>query len=644
MKETGRPFTLSWASALIGYGLFFAGIFLAGAANSNTMVVGYYAAVMVAIMAKFAMARTRLEKRRIEEEKELAAYRRSHGTGDLFGDADEAVRLAARASEQYLKFFVPVATVLLGTITLGVAFHTWRGWADQFAFPVAEQPLAMAAISLALCIAAVIAGSYFVGVSRESGCRWLRPAGSWMFFTGLLFLANSAVMACEHFERWPEVADIRVARVALAILAALGAELLLSVVIEFYRPRMPGEEERPLPESRLLALFTEPGGVARNIAASLDYQFGFRVSEARFYRFLERIMVPFLLLLAALLWGLTCLVVVQTDENGLRERFGKISPEPLLAGAYLKLPTPFERIHRFPVQRVQRIPIGYSDDVDDMMPDEHLGAISHEVIVWSRQHRREETKFIVASELAGEAVVGGDAQPGENAPVSVYSLSADVPLYFRVKDLYQYRYGHRDAALTLEQIASREIVHYLSAVDFFAILTGGREAGAAYLKNRIQGKADELGLGIEVVFVGLQGLHPPVEVGGKFDEVAAASEEREEIILWAEADHIQSFMAARGDQFRIISDAEAYRAQQMSEPIAIANRFAKQLLGYENCPQVFILYNLLDVLETEGAKARKYIVAAEGAQQVYILDLIERISSGLLDIPIGDGAAETNGN
>jgi len=642
MKETGRPFTLSWVIALIGYGLLFAAIYLAKSANSSTMVAGYFAAAMTIIMAKFAMGRTRLDSRRREEERELEAYRKSHGTTDLFGDADEAVRLAARASEQYVKYFVPVTTVLLGILLVAVSMNTWRGWSRLAVFPLAEKPLAMAAISLALCIVSTIASSYFVGVSRENGCRWLRPAGSWMFFTGLLFLANAAMLACEHFGRWTEVVDIRVARTALVILVILGFELIFSVVIEFYRPRMPGEAERPLPESRLLALFTEPGGVARNIAASLDYQFGFRVSEARFYRFLERIMVPLLILLVLLFWIQTCLVVVSTDENGLRETFGRISSQPLEAGAYLKLPTPFEKIHRFPVHRVQRIALGYSDEADEAIPDEHLGAISHEIIVWSRRHRLNETKYIVASKLASESVIGG-AETGDRAPVSVYSLSADVPLYFRVKDLFQYRYGHRDAAKTLELIASREIVHYLSAVDFFAILTGGRKEGAEFLQSRIQSKADELGLGIEVVFVGLQGLHPPVEVGGKFDEVAAASEEREEIILKAESYHIHTVMAAIGEQFRIVSAAEAYRTQQMSEPLAIANRFLKQLVGYESCPQVFILYNLLDVLETEGAQARKYIVAAESADQVYILDLTEKITSGLLDIPVG-GGGETNGN
>ena len=47
-------------------------------------------------------------------------------------------------------------------------------------------------------------------------------------------------------------------------------ELVVNFIIEFYRPRSLGES-RPVFESQLLSLFTEPGGVLRNIASALDY-------------------------------------------------------------------------------------------------------------------------------------------------------------------------------------------------------------------------------------------------------------------------------------------------------------------------------------------------------------------------------------
>jgi regulator of protease activity HflC (stomatin/prohibitin superfamily) len=274
--------------------------------------------------------------------------------------------------------------------------------------------------------------------------------------------------------------------------------------------------------------------------------------------------------------------------------------------------------------------LGYTDDAT--AKQEEVAPIRHDVIVWSRRHRQQETKFIVASKLAGDSKLEGDTTG--NAPVSVYSLSASVPVYFQVENLYDYKYRHLDARKILREFASREIVDYFSSVDFFALLTAGREEGARYLASRIQQQADEAQLGIKIVYVGLQGLHPPVEdgVGVKFDEVAASSEEREEIILKSQAYSTKTVIGAQGEQAVLVSTAEGYRQDKIQNSAAIAARFAKQLLGFRQSPQLFVLNNLLDVLENEGSGTRKFVVAANGGRQVFILDLLEKATSGLLNI------------
>jgi len=428
-------------------------------------------------------------------------------------------------------------------------------------------------------------------------------------------------------------------------MAVLGGELVLSFVIEFYRPRMPGEAERPLPESRLLALFTEPGGVARNVAASLDYQFGFKVSEVWFYRFLERTVAPFSVLLLAALWLQTCIVVVRTEENGIRERFGAVtSEEPLGPGLYLKLPAPFARIYTFAVDRVQEIPIGYepASAVDesnmDPLEEELQGDPEGKVIVWSKRHFKHETDFIVASSpTAVEEEQPIDEARGGGVPVTVSFMSASLPLYYKVKNLYDYRYRHADPGKTLEDLATREVVRYLAGVDFFTILTSGRAQGARLLAERIQMAADELRLGIEVVFVGLQGIHPPVYVGASFDEVVAASEEKHQRILEAETYAIKKEPQAEGEAVETISAAEAYREERIKVSAAEAARFRKQLLGYTASPRLFVLNTFLNVLEKEGSLLRKYVVATSRASEVFILNMEKKLRPDLLDLNLEAG-------
>ena len=305
-----RPRNLSWAIIVIGLLLSFIGTYILNSANCSAMIPGVIAAWTTVVLGVLALARTHFALRQSVEERAAKEYRRTHGNNELFDDADEAVRMATRANAQFVKYFVPFFTVALGVLMLFIGLSIWFRWGRMEAFAVAPAPLPMAILAVCCCIGTLIAGSFFVGASRNPGCRWLRPPGAWLFLTGFLYLLSSIALFLEYFQKALLTIDITMARVGMVVILILAVELVLSFVVEFYRPRMPGEAERPLPESRVLALFTEPGGVARNVASSLDYQFGFQVSEAWFYRFLARTVVPLFMVMMLALWLQTCLVVI----------------------------------------------------------------------------------------------------------------------------------------------------------------------------------------------------------------------------------------------------------------------------------------------------------------------------------------------
>ena len=85
------------------------------------------------------------------------------------------------------------------------------------------------------------------------------------------------------------------------------------------------------------------------------------------------------------------------------------------------------------------------------------------------------------------------------------------------------------------QISTREVVRYLVGVDVNEIMSTTRFAAAEELKKRIQARADELKLGVHILFVGLQDVHPPVEVGEAYERVVGAKQKREADILKAKS-------------------------------------------------------------------------------------------------------------
>ncbi len=631
-----RPRNLSWAIIIIGLLLSFIGTYILNSANCSAMVPGVMAAWATVLLGVLALARTHFSFRQAAEERAAREYQRTHGNTELFDDADEAVRMATRANIQFVKYFVPFFTVAIGLLMLFIGLSIWTRWGRMEAFAVAPGPLPLAILAVCCCIGTLIAGSFFVGASRNSGCRWLRPSGAWLFLTGFLYLLSGIALFLEYFQKALLTIDITMARVGMVVILILAAELLLSFVVEFYRPRMPGEEERPLPESRFLALFTEPGGVARNVAASLDYQFGFQVSEAWFYRFLERTVVPLFVVMLLAFWLQTCLVVVEIEYNGIREVFGKVvAQEPLTPGLYFKWPSPFERIYTFPVEHVQGITIGGQHEFKGQKKEE---SFDEQVILWDiKKQHGEESNFIVADDdhdhdSAGETI--RDRRSEQLLSMGV--ISAHIPLYFKVCNLYDYAYRHENAVKTLKNVATRELIRYLSGANFSGILGDKRHEAGTMLNQRIQEASNAANLGIEVVFVSLAGLHPPAGVGASFDNVVASRE-----MQFAEILRSQTYASTLEPQTESIAitltdSAEAYKLERNRVAEAEGERFLSQLKGYEAAPELYALSTYLDVLINEGRHARKYILTGGMSQEVLILNLEKKLRSSLLDLNLGN--------
>ena len=70
----------------------------------------------------------------------------------------------------------------------------------------------------------------------------------------------------------------------------------------------------------------------------------------------------------------------------------------------------------------------------------------------------------------------------------------------------------RNPTRCCNMIANREVVRYLVSVDLDEIMSQGRSEAANILRERIQAEADKRALGANIIFVGLQDIHPPSNV------------------------------------------------------------------------------------------------------------------------------------
>src|SRR5581483_1586043 len=134
-------------------------------------------------------------------------------------------------------------------------------------------------------------------------------------------------------------ADFWIARGLCVLLGLMAVESLLNLLLEIYRPRIKGKVTRPLYESRVSGLFSQPESLFTTAAQTLDYQFGFKVSETWFFQACKKNLPVLLLAQFAVLLLSTSFFFVDAGEQAVLEHYGKASGV-YGPGAHLKMPWP----------------------------------------------------------------------------------------------------------------------------------------------------------------------------------------------------------------------------------------------------------------------------------------------------------------
>ncbi len=594
--------------------------------NSATAEVGaalFLVGFLVSLVSWFQM---RLEAREESERLELEALGRSRNDSALFTESAAETFPARRAREQFEKWLVPVFTFMLFVVQAAGAFYFYRQLTTGVEVVGSESatPLTLA-IAAALGFFLFLFGRYAARLAQLENSRLLRPSSSAVML-GALLAALAAVAAgldWAGFTKW----DHYLGWLLTGLLGLVALETLFSLVFEIYRPRSKGQAQRVLYESRILGLLGQSGGLFNTAAQALDYQFGFKVSDTWFYHYLEQTVSGFALFWLGILWLSSCLVVIEPQEQGLQERFGRPMDGPVLEpGLHFKAPWPMDTILTFKARAMQSFVVG-------VVPDDNLDR--ERVLVWTRAHYKEEMPMLVASR---EQETGGAG--GEQA-VPVNFITASIPVQFFVRDVKAWAYSHSEPGKLLERIATREVVRHFASVDMDKIMSFGRLEAAAELKVGIQKQADALKLGAEIVFVGLQDIHPPMgtkenQVASAYEQVIGAIAEKEAKILDAEGYRAGMLPNAAANATRKLNDAKVRSAKLNAEASGRSAQFGHQLVAFQAAPKVFMQRTYLDTLSKSLAPTRKLVIGPTNTADVFQFNLEDKLRSDVTDLYLED--------
>jgi len=570
------------------------------------------------LVAAASWFQTRLEENERLEKLEMDELARSRGSS-LFETRDAGSFPAQSSRLLFEKYFVPGVAILLFLIELGAVWLLWLPHGKA----AGEMKVDNLSFSLpSFCILALglfIFGRFSVTMARLGNLRLLRPSAS--FLLAGAYLCALAALGIGGAEIKLPKADFWVARSIGVLLGAMAVETLLTLLLEIYRPRVKGKIARPLYENRVVAIFAQPESLFTTAAQTLDYQFGFKVSETWFFLAMKQNLPVLLLAQFAVLILSTTVVFIDAGEQAVLEHSGK--PAGVLeAGVHFKMPWPIDRVYRYRTEQIQSFAIGFT-------PDETSEAAS--TVLWTVSHAKEEN-FLVANHA--QSGIPTDGTNAAAKPVGLITVS--IPVQYQITSLTNWVYQNSDPESLLKSLATREVVRYLAGSDLNDILSQGRLEAANTLREQIQQAIDQRHLGAHIVFVGLQDIHPPTasEVAATYEKVIGAQQTQLARILDAQSAAIRTNSLSEATAFNVTNVADAHRVQATSDALARAGLFTNQLPVFQAAPDVYRQRLFLQNFAEATHNARKYVLLATNTEKVVTFDLQDKIRDDLLNLSV----------
>jgi regulator of protease activity HflC (stomatin/prohibitin superfamily) len=418
-------------------------------------------------------------------------------------------------------------------------------------------------------------------------------------------------------------ADQYVAKGLCVLLGLMAVEMLITLLLEIYRPRVKGKISRPVYDSRFVGLLGQPESLFTTAAQTIDYQFGFNVSETWFFQLLKKNLLTLLLVQLAVLLVSTCFVFIDAGEQAVLERFGKpVAGGVLSPGAHLKLPWPVEKVYRYRTEQIQSFDVGYTPDPQSEMLN---------TVLWSTAHGKEENFLVANRETATIKTDDTDTNDTLKAP-PVSLITVSIPVQFQIHDVMAWAYNNADPTNLLEDLATRAVVHYLASEDLSDVMSSARLEAARLLRERIQSAADARQLGVKILFVGVQDMHPPTTVAGDYENVVGAEQTKLATILEARAEAIHTNAIAGALAYTLTNIAAATRQQLEVQAYARAALFTNQIPAFQAAPSVYQQRAYFQTFAAATATARKYLLLVTNTQDVVIFNFEDSIAQDMLNL------------
>jgi len=658
-RATGVSFLGMAIQAIVAAALV---VYAAVARDFSAMTVGLFATVGILAWLALGIVFDQARRERIEAI-EVETLGQDGAASSVFESSGDEFKVAARRLRAMYRIFFPVVSVVIGGALIAIGWVRYGGGLalrEDYTAPVMRGWAI--GVEIGVAVAMFLLARYAGGMARQSVWANLRAGGA--MAAGVSLMCIVLVVAHIIDIVGPD-GPLRYLRFILPlVLIVLGIEVFLNFVLEVYRPRKAGDIPNPAFNSRLLGFFAAPEAVAKSINEAINYQLGYDVSSTWLYRLLSRAVLPLVLGGALVMWGLSCFTVILPYQRAMVLRFGRPVMNDVGPGLLVKWPWPIDQVV-IPVEILrddQGRPIGTAETTTGLrelslatQAPTGVGAI-----LWTNDHAREEVYQLVRPSGTNGILPVDPAAAARDLSV----LSLEIPLVYSVSnvELFELLGAPSVRDDLLRATAQREIMKYMATLSVDDILGPKRVQINRDLTERIERAFTRLnpgpdgvgrGPGIQIIRLGLAGVHPPKKVANDFEAVVGAEQNRQSKIDRARADAIKTLTDVVGSvglsdqiiasfdaldkiraenagakainekEFEIqklldqaggaaagfIAEAKADRWKRHMGERARSERYAGQLASFLAAPEIFKASVYFDALKIAMADSRVYITS-----------------------------------
>ena len=286
--------------------------------------------------------------------------------------------------------------------------------------------------------------------------------------------------------------------------------------------------------------------------------------------------VPYTVIaVAALFWISTGIVQVESYQEAAVYRMGVLQPETLKPGIHLTLPAPFDKVEYYDTQKVNKVSIGYvaKEDMDNL---------------WTGTHGSSEHKLLL-----------GDG----NELVSI-----NLKIEYKISDLHTYITKSSAPASVLEAHAYDLITQRVIVTNLETLLAVDRGAFTSEFKEDLVENIEKHNIGIEIVSVVMESIHPPLDIANIYQGVIGAEIEAEETVKRAEDAAEVTLTNANSVKEETINKAKAESYAKVAAATSSVSEFMASVEADNENRDAYRYYKYLNAISQSYGKSNLILV------------------------------------